>query len=333
MKNAIMDTVEDFCRNADIPEGSTYAQAVSFIVKSIMNTDTMAAELPSSELTEYVKDYFPKDEYEVTESVNESGDYDKAYALGKEHALAGKPKKAPWPKEQPYDLHVKAYNMGYKDWQQKPVKESEDEAGAEKAEKANRGNYAEKLAKKVKPGLKTEKEVLDAGYKIAVADLGKKSASYSFSYDEDFPSDFVSAYFAINKKLKESKDKYTFQKINYGKFEQVSDSANDYDESAIDGARVLCAYDGKNCIAIYYAKAKTGSYCPEFKGDMMSFAEADTLCPLTEAHDTDMEFPKLLGKAGDFSVELNEGEKVSLMQRNKEIVSMPLVIWKQLSRG
>jgi hypothetical protein len=198
MKNAIMDTVEDHCRNADIPEGSTYDQAVSFIVKSIMNTDTMAAELPSSELTEYVKEYFPKDEYE--ESV-------------------------------------------------------------------------------------TEGQV-----------------------------------------------KYTFQKINYGKFEQVSDSANDYDESAIDGARVLCAYDGKNCIAIYYAKAKTGSYCPEFKGDMMAFAEADTLCPLTEAHDTDMEFPKLLGKAGDFSVELNEGEKVSLMQRNKEIVSMPLVIWKQLSR-
>lgn len=276
MKNAIMDTVEDFCRNTEIPDGYSYAQAVSLIVKSIMNTDTMAAELPSKELTEYVKDYFAREDYEdkVNESINEA--------------------KAP-------------------------------------------------------------------------------------------------------------KVKYTFQKINYDKFERIGDSTDDYDESEIDGFRVLCAYDGKNCIAIYYAKAKFGSYCPEFKGDMMDFAEADTLCPLdeglnedwvsdhdrkirkaqaayksnpspetkealsaaytakrkkereenrkteknppkftlksqyesvhfNEANDTDMEFPKLLGKAGDFSVELNEGEKVSLMQRNKEIVSMPLVIWKQLSR-
>lgn len=119
MKNAIMDTVEDHCRNTDIPDGLSYEQAVSLIVKSIMNTDTMAAELPSRELTEYVKDYFAREDYE---------------------------------------------------------------------------------------------------------DVVK------------------------------------------------------------------------------------------------------------EAHDTDMEFPKILGKAGEFSVELNDGEQVSLMRGNKEVVSMPLVIWKQLSR-
>jgi hypothetical protein len=66
MKNAIMDTVEDHCRNADIPDGASYEQAVAAIVKSIRNTDSMASECPVSELTGYVKDYFPKDEY-VTE--------------------------------------------------------------------------------------------------------------------------------------------------------------------------------------------------------------------------------------------------------------------------
>jgi hypothetical protein len=63
MKNAIMDTVEDHCRNADIPKGASYDQAVAAIVKSIRNTDSMASECPVSELTGYVKDYFPKDEY------------------------------------------------------------------------------------------------------------------------------------------------------------------------------------------------------------------------------------------------------------------------------
>jgi hypothetical protein len=60
--------------------------------------------------------------------------------------------------------------------------------------------YYEKLARKVfdeNPNLDTSgraREVMDAGFKIAVADLGKKQAQGLFGYDEDFPSDFVSAY-------------------------------------------------------------------------------------------------------------------------------------------
>ena len=63
MKNAIMDTVEDHCRNADIPDGASYAQAVAAIVKSIRNTDSMASECSVSELTDYVKDYFTEEDY------------------------------------------------------------------------------------------------------------------------------------------------------------------------------------------------------------------------------------------------------------------------------
>lgn len=60
--------------------------------------------------------------------------------------------------------------------------------------------YAEQLALKVfqeNPNLSATgraDEVVDAGWKFAVQDLGKKRAEYEFSYDEDFTSDFVSAY-------------------------------------------------------------------------------------------------------------------------------------------
>lgn len=37
-------------------------------------------------------------------------------------------------------------------------------------------------------------EVLNAAWTIVVEDCGKKSARYMFNYDEDFPSDVVSAY-------------------------------------------------------------------------------------------------------------------------------------------
>jgi len=64
-------------------------------------------------------------EFSSKSQVNEnSGGYDKAYNLGKEHALAGKKRSAPWPKEYPYDLLLKAYNLGYKEWRQKPAKPS-----------------------------------------------------------------------------------------------------------------------------------------------------------------------------------------------------------------
>lgn len=65
--------------------------------------------------------------------------------------------------------------------------------------------YYEQLAQKVfdlNPNLDTSgraNELLNAGYKLAVDDLGRKRASHFFSYDEDFPSDFVSAYSYLKK--------------------------------------------------------------------------------------------------------------------------------------
>ena len=44
-------------------------------------------------------------------------------------------------------------------------------------------------------------------------------------------------------------------------------------------------------------------------------------------------WPKQIAAAGEFTVELDEDEKVTLMKRNQAVVSMPLVIWKQLTRA
>ena len=60
--------------------------------------------------------------------------------------------------------------------------------------------WAEELAKTVfdmNPNLNTSgraDELTDIGFKIAVEKVGKKRAQYDFAYDEDFTSDFVSAY-------------------------------------------------------------------------------------------------------------------------------------------
>ncbi len=65
--------------------------------------------------------------------------------------------------------------------------------------------YSEELARKVfalNPNLSASgraDELLDAAWPIAVQDLGKKSAESKFAYDEDFPSDFVSAYAELQK--------------------------------------------------------------------------------------------------------------------------------------
>jgi hypothetical protein len=42
--------------------------------------------------------------------------------------------------------------------------------------------------------------------------------------------------------------------------------------------------------------------------------------------------PKLLGKAGDYTVMLDDDEEVCLYYEDKMITSMPLVIWKQLTK-
>ena len=60
--------------------------------------------------------------------------------------------------------------------------------------------YAEQLAKKVfdeRPHFQTKgraDELIDYAWRFAVQDLGKSRARYEFNYDEDFLTDFVSAY-------------------------------------------------------------------------------------------------------------------------------------------
>jgi hypothetical protein len=49
------------------------------------------------------------------------------------------------------------------------------------------------------PNIKTENELLDLGYQTMKSEQGAKTARYYFSYNEDFPSDFVSEYFWMQK--------------------------------------------------------------------------------------------------------------------------------------
>jgi len=64
-------------------------------------------------------------------------------------------------------------------------------------------NYAENLAQQVfnvRPNLRSEDDVLNIGYKVAVQDLMSQTRAVSlFSRDQDFPSDFVSAYYYLQK--------------------------------------------------------------------------------------------------------------------------------------
>jgi len=65
-------------------------------------------------------------------------------------------------------------------------------------------NYAEQLAQKVfdvKPNLASDDDVLNTGYKVAVQDLmSQVRANHLFARDQDFPSDFASAYYYLQKR-------------------------------------------------------------------------------------------------------------------------------------
>jgi len=82
----------------------------------------------------------------------------------------------------------------------RPVKKDEKKGVAEGAM-----HYDEILAQKVfdqNPNLDASgraEEVFKAGWPIAVQDLGKKRAQWMFGYDEDFPSEFVTAYAHLQK--------------------------------------------------------------------------------------------------------------------------------------
>lgn len=53
------------------------------------------------------------------------------------------------------------------------------------------------LVEKLPRGLKTESEILGAGYTLMRKEQGAKTARYYFCYNEDFPSDFLSDYQAL----------------------------------------------------------------------------------------------------------------------------------------
>jgi hypothetical protein len=107
--------------------------------------------------------------------------------------------------DNPYALAWSMKNKGYKSHKQ--------EEGAEFG-----ANYAEQLAQKVfdeNPDLPTDgrgDEYFNAAWPHMVADLGKKRASYELNYDEDFPSDTISAYSYLQKqKTAESIDEEGFK--------------------------------------------------------------------------------------------------------------------------
>lgn len=49
------------------------------------------------------------------------------------------------------------------------------------------------------PSIKTEAELLGAGFERMRGEQGLKTARYYFWYHEDFPSDFVSEYFWLQR--------------------------------------------------------------------------------------------------------------------------------------
>ena len=57
------------------------------------------------------------------------------------------------------------------------------------------------LAQQLPPGLVTETEILNEGFKLMKQEMGFKTARYYFYYHEDFPSDLINEYLWIQKEL------------------------------------------------------------------------------------------------------------------------------------
>jgi hypothetical protein len=97
---------------------------------------------------------------------------------------------------------------------------------AEMAEGSEFGAYYyEKVAQEIfnnREDISSEDEVLNQAYKIVANDRGQKSARYMFNYDEDFPSDLVSAYFWLQKNQQDVEE-------GYGSRNPDLMSPNDYD--------------------------------------------------------------------------------------------------------
>lgn len=62
--------------------------------------------------------------------------------------------------------------------------------------------------------------------------------------------------------------------------------------------------------------------------------DPSTLEPAIKEAEEESEWPKLISKADEFRVEMDEDEKVSIKNKyGKTLVSMPYVIWTQLARS
>jgi len=57
------------------------------------------------------------------------------------------------------------------------------------------------IANELPKGLRTEDEILAAGFNLMKEQMGSKTARYYFYYNEDYPSDVVSEYLCLNKEL------------------------------------------------------------------------------------------------------------------------------------
>jgi hypothetical protein len=55
------------------------------------------------------------------------------------------------------------------------------------------------LAEQIHQGLATEDQVFAAGFELMREQNGMRTARYYFYYNEDFPADFISEYFSLQK--------------------------------------------------------------------------------------------------------------------------------------
>lgn len=262
MKNAIMDTVEDHCRNADIPKGASYEQAVKAIVKSIQNTDTIAAETPASELTTYVKDYFPKDEY-----VAESADLAKKLVRGEQSAPGLMNKLDRWfasamiPRGKNRFLPAKVAmeqlkKAGFSDEQAQRVRDEAAKAGYAALERMHQ-KYPDEIVK------------------------NKWSAPLASSFQ------VAELYLNVGEEIRDEFAEL-FQKLFDIKMEKIKNVLNIVKEDEV---------------------------------------------PAKDDDSEDNEFPKVIAKADQYKVELDEDEQIHLLDgEGTVLVSMPEVIWNQLKR-
>ena len=116
-----------------------------------------------------------------------------------------------------------------------------DSEGGDLDEGKEFGAYThEKLAMALPDGLTDEKEVLRLGYEDLKATLGKKQADYLFKYDEDFPSDFVSAYFWLQKNPQETTEGNTYGSGDGG----MDGVVYEEDDDDVDDDEQVCVYCG-----------------------------------------------------------------------------------------